>query len=366
MSAAAQNKKVEVKFTVITSSILKNSSVHITGDKPELGNWNPSGVGMDRVNDTTWTKTLNFNKGDIVRYKFTLGTWQTEALNQNGSVPPNSVLSISDDTAVVTHIYKWESEAPAASTHKVTGMVEYFRSVPGEGIKPRDVIVWLPPSYMTDKRKRYPVLYMQDGQNLFDPSTSFAGVDWQLDEAADSLIKIKAIKEIIIVGVYNTADRTVEYSDTPLGRAYMNFITTKLKPSIDSKFRTLKGKENTAVGGSSMGGLISLMLAWNYSNIFLKAACLSPAFHIENIDYVKVVKGYEGTKKRLRIYVDVGTKDLDSLLEPGTREMVDVLRQKIFDPEKDLEFYVADGAGHNEAAWSKRDWRFLEFLFGAK
>lgn len=366
LPAAPQNKRVEVRFIVVTPSLPKNSPVYITGDKPDLGNWQPSEVKMERVNDSTWAKTFHFKKGDKIQYKFTLGTWKSEALTQNGSVPPNSILTINNDTTVVSHIDKWKSRVASAVNHKIAGIVEYFQSVGGKVIRPRDVIVWLPPSYTTDKKKRYPVLYMQDGQNLFDPSTSFAGVDWQLDEAADSLIKVRAIKEIIIVGIYNTPDRTLEYNDTKLGHAYTKFAVNRLKPFIDRKFRTLRGRGNTAVGGSSMGALISLMLAWDYSKIFSKVVCLSPAFHVDNIDYVARVKGYEGPRKRLSIYVDVGTKELDSLLEPGAKEMVNVLRQKVYDPGKELEFYVADGAAHNEAAWSKRNWRYLEFLFGAK
>lgn len=207
---------------------------------------------------------------------------------------------------------------------------------------------------------------MHDGQNLFDPSTSFTGVDWHLDEAADSLINAGAIKEIIIVGIYNTADRTEEYSNTKLGQSYMNFVVNTVRPFIQQKFRVLKGRENTAVGGSSMGGLISLMLAWNYPDVFSGAACLSPAFHIETIDYVSKIQSYEGEKKPLKIYVDIGTREIDSVLAPGAIEMVNVLKQKISSPEKNLEYYLAAGAGHNEAAWAERNWRYLEFLFGTK
>ncbi len=270
------------------------------------------------------------------------------------------------DTDLVVHIDAWKNSRIIRAPGKITGTVKYFRGMKGKGIKPRDVIVWLPPSYGTDAGKRYPVLYMQDGQNLFDPATSFTGVDWQLDEAADSLMRAGRIEDIIIVGIYNTSDRTREYSNTKLGRAYMNFVVGKLKPFIEKKFRVLKGRDNAAVGGSSMGGLISLMLVWNYPRIFSKAACLSPAFHIEKINYVSEVRKYDGPRLPLRIYADVGTKDLDSVLEPGTREMVDLLKEKIVDPERNLELYISENAAHNESAWAGRNWRYLEFFFGKK
>src|ERR1044071_4206112 len=113
--------------------------------------------------------------------------------------------------------------------------------VEGEGIRPREVFVWWPPSYEKAAGKRYPVLYVHDGQNAFDPATSFLGADWQIDEVADRLIRERKLQEILVVGVWNTEDRREEYSDTAKGRAYMRFIVGKLKPFIDREYRTQPG-----------------------------------------------------------------------------------------------------------------------------
>jgi predicted alpha/beta superfamily hydrolase len=207
---------------------------------------------------------------------------------------------------------------------------------------------------------------MQDGQNLFDPKTSAFGIDWQLDETADSLIKSKAIREIIIVGIYNTQDRNIEYLDTKPGHQYMDFVVNKLKPFIDKNFRTLPDRKNTAVGGSSAGALISFMLLWEHPDIFSKAACLSPAFHIDDIDYIPKVSDYNGFKKKVRFYIDVGTEGLDAKLKPGAEEMIKALENKGYKENKDFEFFIAKGAVHNEAAWGKRNWRYLKFMFGKK
>ena len=355
----------KIKFVVITSDKGMPGGVYITGNSAELGNWNASLFPLTKINDSTWSRIFEFQDSASIQYKFTRGSWQSEALTPEGKIPPNYNLTIINDTVVAIHIYKWINvNSDQKISGQITGTVEYFRNMKGKGIKPRDIIVWLPPSYKSAKTKRYPVLYMQDGQNLFDPKTSSYGIDWQLDEAADSLIKSKDIKEIIIVGIYNTSDRMVEYLDTKLGHAYMNFIVNKLKPFIDKKFRTLPGRLNNATGGSSAGGLISFMLLWEYPNVFSQAACLSPAFHIDKINFVKNVKDYTGKKKPIRIYIDVGTKDLDSLLKPGTDEMVSALKKKGYKIGKDIEYYVAKGATHNEEAWSKRNWRYLEFMFG--
>ncbi len=361
----AQENLIWIKFIVISHTPKPTYKIFITGDNLRLGNWDPSIVSLNKINDTTWVRKIDFHSGTSIHYKFTLGSWQNEALDSKGNVPENYHLIVNKDTTIKINIFKWKDETHQPQYKgQITGDVQYFKNFKGEGIKSRDIIVWLPPSYKKDLSKKYPVLYMQDGQNIFDPKTSSYGVDWQLDEAADSLIKAKSIKEIIIVGIYNTTDRMTEYLDTKLGHAYMKFVVNKLKPFIDKNFRTLPDRSNTAVGGSSAGGTISFLLAWDYPDIFSQAVCLSPAFHIQNINLVRKVLNYSGPKKEIRFYFDNGTIDLDSLLITGTKEMVSALISEGYRPRKDFEFYIAKGATHNEAAWAKRNWRYLEFMFG--
>lgn len=364
----SQNKQNKITFIVLTPGLDSTSTVYVSGNDSTLGYWNPSGVMLNKINSSSWTKTFYFQSGTDIEFKFTKGSWNTEALTNVGTVPPNYRVTVKNDSTIYFIIKKWKDEISQVNQTQykgqITGTVEYFHDMKGEGIKPRDIIVWLPPSYKTNTTKRYPVLYMHDGQNLFDPKTSAFGIDWQLDEAADSLIKANAIKEIIIVGIYNTSDRSIEYNDTKLGHDYMNFIIDSLKPFIDRNFRTLPDRENTATGGSSMGGLISMMMVWEHPEVFSQAACLSPAFQIGDIDYVRKVENYNGIKKSIRIYIDIGTVDLDSRLKPGSDEMVKVLEEKGYNSNKGLEYFVAKGATHNEAAWAKRNWRYLEFIFG--
>ncbi len=364
----SQNKQNKITIIVLTHGLDTSSVVYIAGNNSSLGDWNPAEINLTKTNSSTWEKSFFFPAGTELEFKFTKGSWNTEALTNNGTVPPNYRLTIKKDTTIYFEIKKWKDEISQANQTQykgqITGTVKYFHNLMGKGIKPRDIIVWLPPSYEKDKTKRYPVLYMHDGQNLFDPKTSAFGIDWQLDESADSLIKAGSIKEIIIVGIYNTSDRSNEYNDTKLGQAYMNFIIDSLKPFIDKNFRTLPDRGNTATGGSSMGGLISMMMVWEHPEVFSQAACLSPAFHISDINYVKKVEDYTGKKKPIRIYIDVGTVDLDARLKPGSDEMVKVLEHKGYKLNDDLEYFIANGATHNEAAWAKRNWRYLEFMFG--
>src|SRR5262245_16249003 len=115
----------------------------------------------------------------------------------------------------------------------IVGKVRYHRHFQSEYVRPRDIIVWLPPSYMKNQSNKYPVLYMQDGQNLFDPATAFAGVDWQVDETLTRLIQDHAVQEVIVVGIYNSPDRLQEYSASTIGLNYAKFMTEELKPFID-------------------------------------------------------------------------------------------------------------------------------------
>ncbi|MEO8399972.1 MAG: alpha/beta hydrolase-fold protein, partial [Ignavibacteriaceae bacterium] len=186
---------------------------------------------------------------------------------------------------------------------KIVGTVKYHKKFKSTFLQnERDIIVWLPPSYNTELEKKYPVLYMHDGQNIMDPKTSFAGVDWRADETATKLIKEHKLNEIIIVGIYNTPDRLEEYSDSKKGENYIKFLIEELKPFIDSNYRTKIDKENTAVMGSSMGGLISFLIVWKYPDVISKAASLSTSFYYDNEKAIEMVKN-ENVQKNIKVYI---------------------------------------------------------------
>jgi predicted alpha/beta superfamily hydrolase len=228
----------------------------------------------------------------------------------------------------------------------------------------RDITVYLPPSYPTAPDRRYPVLYMHDGQNLFDARTSFAG-EWHVDgvidaSSADGL-------EAIVVGIPNMGpERCNEYSpfDDPKhgsakGDAYLDYVVDTIKPIIDTDFRTNTAAAQTGIVGSSMGGLISLYAFLKRPDVFGLAGVMSPALWYGQrriFDFLAQQKGARG-----RIYVDVGTKE-------GTEELRDVtrLRDQLLEigyrHGHDLLFIVDFGAGHNEQAWAGRMKKMLEFF----
>ena len=353
----------DVTFVVTSKAVPTNATVFIAGNHERLGEWNAGMVPLEKKADGSWSRTFSFPAGSELEYKITLGSWAMEAVGTDGVVPGNSKLRVVSNETVRIAVAQWKDDMHKVEG-QITGTVRYHRQMTGEGIKPRDVVVWLPPSYTNSPSKRYPVLYVHDGQNAFDPTTSFLGADWQIDEVADRLIREGKLPEIIVVAIYNTEDRREDYSDTPKGRAYLRFIVEKLKPFIDREYRTQTEREHTAVMGSSMGGLISFLLVWQYPEVFSRAACLSPAFVYRDLDVTTLVEHYDGPDKRLRIYIDNGGVGLDAQLQPGCDKMLRTLQAKGYRLGDNLEWFQDATAEHNERAWSKRVWRPLLFLFG--
>jgi enterochelin esterase-like enzyme len=358
-----------VTFRVKAPALPAQPNVFIAGDCDELGQWDAGAIALEKQADGSWSRTFLLHAGRV-EYKITRGSWDSEAVNADGTVPGNAVLDVQSNATVDIVVGNWKDVLRKDFARKVegqvTGTVKYHRHLEGEGILPRDVIVWLPPGYEKTSAKRYPVLYVHDGQNAFDPTTSFLGVDWQIDETADHLIHEKKMQEIIVVAIGNTPDRGQEYSDTPKGRAYMRFIVENLKPFIDKEYRTLPDREHTAVMGSSMGGLISFLLVWNYPQTFCQAACLSPAFLFRDVNAVSLVEDGSGANKHIRLYIDNGGVGLDAQLQHGCDLMLQALKTNGFTMGKNLEWYSDPGAEHSERAWSKRVWRPLLFMFGVE
>jgi predicted alpha/beta superfamily hydrolase len=365
--AIGQDKKFTIRV-ITPASTPGGSSVYIAGNAPMLGNWDPAAVKLANEGDHLWSFSTVVPTGTVLQFKLTRGTWESEAEYVDDVVAQNTIVSVRSDTTITLAPVTWKDISPArrhrSSEGGIRGTVKYHRAMQGEGLKyARDLIVWLPPSYDRDVEKRYQVLYMHDGQNVFDPATSFLGFDWRADEVADSLIRVQAIPEIIIVGINNSPDRMTEYADTPTGRLYARFVATKVKPFIDSLYRTKPSRENTGIMGSSMGGLVSMLFVMWYPEVFSKAGCLSSSIGF-GMGEKELEREFDrlALNKNLRIYMDVG--ELERSLIPPNREFAGFLQKRGFIEGDNLEFFFAEGAVHNELAWAHRLWRPLEFLFG--
>lgn len=255
------------------------------------------------------------------------------------------------------------------SSQGITGEVRYHQMPGSDSILGRTVIVWLPSGYADSSKRTYPVLYMQDGQNLVDPKTSSFGYDWHFDEVADSLIRAGLIEPFILVGIYNSPQRTAEYM-TSLVPYYTSWMTGLLKSFIDSVYHTSSGRESTFTGGSSAGGAIAFELLWEHNDVFSKAMCMSPAF----IDYPNQglvnlahrVKADTNEKRFMMAYFDMGGHGVDSLLKPGLDLMVLNLEESGYHQQTDF-FVVFDPlATHSERDWHARLPEALILLFGKR
>jgi predicted alpha/beta superfamily hydrolase len=254
---------------------------------------------------------------------------------------------------------------PRVGQEEIVGHIEFHHEFYSINLKnERDIIVWLPPSYQ-NSTKMYPVLYVHDGQNLFSPHTSYIGHDWRIDEVLTELIKEKKVEEIIVVGIYNNKDRLEEYNYfTFKGKKYIQFIIKELKPFIDKNYKTKSDKKNTAVMGSSMGGLISFQMAWHYPRIFGKAACMSNSLWTDNRKIFETVTNDNRNHSEQKIYLDCGCDEKQLIRD--NKEMCLLLRKKGFVNRKNLFCYFVKGGKHSEIDWSHRIDVPLEFLFGIK
>jgi predicted alpha/beta superfamily hydrolase len=234
-------------------------------------------------------------------------------------------------------------------------------------------VVYLPPGYHEQPERRFPVLYLHDGQNLFDGSTSFVrGQDWHVGQTADAEIHGGRVEPLIIVGIYNTGKARIrEYTPTKApklggGQAdrYGKFLLEEVMPFVHRDYRAEGGTHRTGIGGSSLGGLVSLYLGLSRSDVFGKIAALSPSvwWHKRMIhSFAERVN----VSARPRIWLDIGTREGPRIVEDVERYR-DILLSRGWRNELDLHYERIEGAEHNEAAWARRVGPFLRFLYPAR
>ena len=288
------------------------------------------------------------------------------------------------------------SEKETSDASPVTGRLESIEAFESKYVDPRNIDIWFPPSYKKEDSRRYPVIYMHDGQVLFQKGRGFSGEEWEVDEMMTNLISEDKVQEAIIVGIWNTNKRFREYQPNkpfqnlnaeqqvlrdsldadynggPLADEYLKSIVEELKPFLDTNYKTLADKENTYMMGSSMGGLISIYAMAEYPHVFKSVACLSSHFPIslkqnsaiithQIIDYLRDNLP-DGTSNR--IYFDYGTKTLDTWYEPHQQYMDSMMVQLGYTENLNWVTRKFEGAEHSEISWKERLDVPLMFLIG--
>lgn len=278
------------------------------------------------------------------------------------------------------------------------GTIIKLENVKSKHVAPRNVEIYLPSVYFTEPKRRFPVLYMHDGQNVFNSETAGYGIAWEAGRAADSLINSGKVQPFIIVAAWNTVntwymeyfpekafnyfkpedkktidDLAISMGVEPnwLADEYLKFIVEELKPYIDQSYNTLTDQKNTAICGSSMGGLISMYALSEYPGVFGQAACISThwpvLFDNTNMGPSQAVRDYMAEKlpspKDHRIWFDYGTATLDQYYEIHQKMVDEMMKKKAYKFGLNWETRKYEGAEHNEKAWQKRFGDILTFLY---
>ena len=360
-------QKIRIEINSLPSNSPDNSSLFIAGN---FNGWNPQSKNYQfQKNEKGYFLELSLNAGSY-EYKITRGGWDKVECTKEGKDVGNRTLRVDADATIEVSVEGWKdlfasSSQPGKSTaNKNVRIIDTAFFIPQLN-RTRRVWIYLPLSY-NSSTKKYPVLYMHDGQNVFDDATSFSG-EWGVDEALDTLgLKYK---ESIVVGIDNGGDKRLnEYCpyDFSLnnnaainkgeGGKYVDFLVKTLKPFIDKKYRTLKDSKNTFTAGSSMGGLISMYAVLKYPKVFGGAGVFSPAFWVGPKIFDDI--NTKGKKVNAKIYFYAGDEEGATMVPMTLRafnEMHRVSKSKMCE-------VIRAGGKHNEPRWRVEFPLFYEWL----
>jgi predicted alpha/beta superfamily hydrolase len=353
ISLAAQ---LTLKVTDIPENTPTDASIYAAGTFNGWDSGDPDYILTDNL-DGTFEITINVSPGEV-KFKFTRGSWETVEGNANGGYQPDHVFEYTGgaQTAEI-EILSWEDLGGTGSDNSTAAdnvhIVDESFFMPQLN-RERRVWIYLPPDY-EDSGKYYPVLYMHDGQNVFDAFTSFSG-EWEVDESLNQLFG-NGDEGIIVVAIDNGgANRFNEYSPWVhptygggQGDEYMQFIVETLKPYIDDNYRTRTEREHTGLMGSSMGGLISLYGAIEYQEVFSKAGIFSPAFWVAPEAYNHVSS--TGKEADMRVYFLAGEQESASMV-PDMQAMYNTMLDAGFS-ESELFFLTHSDGQHSEWYWAR-------------
>lgn len=356
--------QLTIRVTSVPTTTPADAKIYVLGN---FNNWNKDDTSKILKRQTDGSLAVTFTPSvSALEFKFTQYNWTPPEATAQGTFRPNRTLTYNGGAQTVNlTIDGWEGQSNTGSTAAANvRILSNNFSMPQLG-RTRRVWIYLPPQY-SDTSKRFPVFYMHDGQNLFDAATAFGGNEWRIDETLNTLAA-QGEKNCIVVGIDNGGGSRIDeysaYQNTRYGGgqggAYAKFIVETLKPHIDANYRTKSDRTNTAVGGSSLGGLISMYIAAEYQNVFSKALIFSPSFWFADSCYTQVQQ--RGKQFGMRYYFMAGTNE-DATLVAKINQMTTLLRGLGYS-EDELKTVLKTDGQHSEWFWAREYGAGFQWLF---
>lgn len=367
---------VEVHFVVtVPADTPADADVYLAGSLPAVANWKADGLKLHREGDGTYTAELNVEAGVTLEYKFTCGTWATVEKSPDGGEVPNRSITITDNTLIKSTVERWaDVDATTQPASTVVGTLELHEIDSAALGAKRTIRVWLPPGFAANGSERYDVLYLHDGQNCCDAATSAFGHEWEIDETLTKLIGAKTIRPIIVVGIDNGGAKRIDEltfdADAKNGGGhadmYAKFLLTEVMPFVAKTYPVNAGPAHTFLGGSSLGGLVSLEIARRNPNTFAGVIAMSPSLWWNDESLTHAIEHDATGLKSTRVWLDMGTRETGDA-NATAKNASNVLGAKRLDAalkagqiEHHLE--IAADAQHNEEAWAKRFPEAIQYL----
>ena len=344
LSSTPENTPLNAEFFLETS---------VLGFQPSLPNWQFS------LQNGQYTLTQSVPLGTLLEFKVSRGSHQTEEGNPYGRRSFARRLVVTQPCEVSLEVLGWQDLPGEEPPHTLSGQVERITLYSPELEDDLTILVYRPPRYNRSSA-RYPVLYMHDGANVFDAATSYAGVEWGVDEAAEQLA-LEGLEGMVVAVEVRGKHRITDYTPfksrvngyAPGADTYTRFLTETLKPFIDNKYRTLGDREHTGIAGASFGGLISLYAGLARADIYGFIGAFSPSLWLGDFEMFGWLETQDPSGSR--IYVDMGTHEGDDIdFAALTQRQAKILATLLEGRGAKVRFVTGEGHWHDETAWAER------------
>ncbi|MDF1662605.1 MAG: alpha/beta hydrolase-fold protein [Planctomycetota bacterium] len=366
-------QKVSLRFVVTAPEGTKSKTLKIVGNHASIGAWkvkNALVLNLDPKRPGVYTAELKIGVGETLEFKVVRDAWTNVEKSAAGGEIRNRKVKVTKAETLPFAVARWADKGPPTSPEAHITFLGNF----GKASLDRDRPVWVHRPEGYKKSRSYPVLYMLDGQNVFDPSTSAFGEEWGADEAHDQLLKAGKIIPVVIVAIGNSAGRMYEYTpdkDPKYGSGgglhkLEMMIQQEIEPALRKKYSIKKGAKNRGIMGSSLGGLAAFHLALRHPDRYGVVGVISPSFWWNKRSTLAALKKMKKLKRARKMWMDMGTKEGDGVTP--IRDLKDVaalLRKKGY-KSSELKIFIDKNATHSEPSWRKRLPRALSYLYESK